>query len=180
MTRYKSIGRKWPFGIIQPLIRPLIWWNKTRIVRIMGEEKEEPMKKTASSLFAACLSFGLALGLGLPAATTPAQAGVIAAKPVPTAQTPVENVQYREWQQWPERNWRDPPRYRHYRYDRPPPRRWRDDRGYRPRHYRPAPRYRGGNPHVRWCFNRYRSYRAYDNTFQPNYGPRRQCYSPYL
>ncbi|OYR10649.1 BA14K-like family protein [Brucella grignonensis] len=40
--------------------------------------------------------------------------------------------------------------------------------------------YRGGNAHVRWCYNRYRSYRAYDNTFQPNYGPRRQCYSPYI
>ena len=26
---------------------------------------------------------------------------------------------------------------------------------------------------------RYRSYRAYDNTFQPNYGGRRQCFSPY-
>ena len=33
--------------------------------------------------------------------------------------------------------------------------------------------------HVRWCNNRYRSYRAYDNTFQPYHGPRRQCYSPY-
>ena len=33
--------------------------------------------------------------------------------------------------------------------------------------------------HVSWCANRYRSYRAYDNTFQPNYGPRRACISPY-
>ncbi|MFD0914831.1 BA14K family protein [Pseudahrensia aquimaris] len=33
--------------------------------------------------------------------------------------------------------------------------------------------------HIRWCFNRYRSYRAYDNTFQPYRGPRRPCYSPY-
>ncbi len=40
--------------------------------------------------------------------------------------------------------------------------------------------YRGGNPHVRWCYNCYRSYRACDNTYQPNYGPRRWCYSPYL
>jgi len=41
--------------------------------------------------------------------------------------------------------------------------------------------YRGnyGNSHVNWCYNRYRSYRAYDNTFQPYNGPRRQCYSPY-
>lgn len=44
----------------------------------------------------------------------------------------------------------------------------------------PAPVYRGGgSSHVRWCYNRYRSYRAYDNTYQPYEGPRRQCYSPY-
>lgn len=36
-----------------------------------------------------------------------------------------------------------------------------------------------GNAHVNWCYSRYRSYRAYDNTFQPYYGPRRQCVSPY-
>ncbi|WP_378951177.1 BA14K family protein [Mesorhizobium sp. ANAO-SY3R2] len=36
-----------------------------------------------------------------------------------------------------------------------------------------------GNAHVQWCYNRYRSYRASDNTFQPNSGPRRQCVSPY-
>ena len=37
----------------------------------------------------------------------------------------------------------------------------------------------GGSAHVQWCYDRYRSYRAYDNTFQPYNGPRRQCYSPY-
>jgi hypothetical protein len=36
-----------------------------------------------------------------------------------------------------------------------------------------------GNSHVSWCYNRYRSYRAFDNTFQPYNGPRQQCYSPY-
>lgn len=35
----------------------------------------------------------------------------------------------------------------------------------------------GGNAHVQSCQNRYRSYRASDNTFQPNNGPRRQCVS---
>lgn len=40
-------------------------------------------------------------------------------------------------------------------------------------------RYVGASAHVNWCYGRYRSYRAYDNTFQPNYGPRQQCYSPY-
>ncbi|MCJ8519266.1 hypothetical protein ABID21_002008 [Pseudorhizobium tarimense] len=42
------------------------------------------------------------------------------------------------------------------------------------------PRYHGGgNAHVRWCYDRYRSYRASDNTFQPYHGPRRACRSPY-
>jgi hypothetical protein len=49
-----------------------------------------------------------------------------------------------------------------------------------PRYYAAPPPSGGINPrHVEWCSDRYRSYRAYDNTFQPNQGPRRQCYSPY-
>lgn len=48
---------------------------------------------------------------------------------------------------------------------------------------RTAPRYvyrdYGGNRHTNWCYGRYRSYRAYDNTFQPYNGPRQLCYSPY-
>ncbi|TAX56208.1 BA14K family protein [Rhizobium leguminosarum] len=32
-----------------------------------------------------------------------------------------------------------------------------------------------GSSHAEYCYSRYRSYRAYDNTYQPNYGPRRQC-----
>ena len=51
-------------------------------------------------------------------------------------------------------------------YDAPPPRRY----------------YRAGrlsSAHVQWCYNRYRSYRAWDNTFQPYNGPRQQCWSPY-
>ena len=31
----------------------------------------------------------------------------------------------------------------------------------------------GGNAHVDWCYDHYRSYRASDNTFQPNDAPRR-------
>lgn len=41
------------------------------------------------------------------------------------------------------------------------------------------PAYSGGDAHVRYCYNRYRSYRASDNTFQPYNGPRQQCISPY-
>ena len=37
----------------------------------------------------------------------------------------------------------------------------------------------GGNAHVRWCYDHYRSYRASDNSWQPYNGPRRQCVSPY-
>lgn len=33
--------------------------------------------------------------------------------------------------------------------------------------------------HVEWCHARYRSYRAYDNSFQPYHGHRRPCWSPY-
>lgn len=45
-----------------------------------------------------------------------------------------------------------------------------------PRYYNEG----GVNPrHFDWCAGRYRSYRAYDNTFQPYYGPRQQCQSPY-
>lgn len=45
--------------------------------------------------------------------------------------------------------------------------------------YRPAPRHQLSRAHYRWCDARYRSYRYYDNTFQPYHGPRRQCVSPY-
>ncbi|TPM92126.1 BA14K family protein [Mesorhizobium sp. B2-1-3A] len=56
--------------------------------------------------------------------------------------------------------------YNNYDYYAPPPR----------RHYRAG---RLSNAHVQWCYNRYRSYRSWDNTFQPYNGPRQQCYSPY-
>ncbi|CCM76024.1 BA14K family protein [Rhizobium mesoamericanum] len=48
-------------------------------------------------------------------------------------------------------------------------------------YYRPYrhPYYAGISAHERWCYARYGSYRAFDNTFQPYYGPRRQCLGPY-
>lgn len=47
---------------------------------------------------------------------------------------------------------------------------------------RSNPGYAGGLPaaHYAWCEDRYRSYRASDNTFQPYNGPRQQCNSPYV
>lgn len=50
---------------------------------------------------------------------------------------------------------------------------------YRPRVYRQRVYRHAGSSHVEWCYNRYRSYRERDNTFQPYHGPRQQCYSPY-
>jgi len=46
------------------------------------------------------------------------------------------------------------------------------------RQYEPSVAYEGGS-HVSWCYSRYRTYRAFDNTFQPDYGRRRQCVGPY-
>ncbi|MGX9177379.1 BA14K family protein [Mesorhizobium sp. BHbdii] len=53
---------------------------------------------------------------------------------------------------------------------------------YEPGYYPPRRQYRTqrlSSAHVRWCYDRYRSYRAWDNTFQPYGGPRQQCWSPY-
>jgi len=38
---------------------------------------------------------------------------------------------------------------------------------------------RVADPHVEWCFNRFRSYDPVSDTFQPFNGPRRRCISPY-
>jgi hypothetical protein len=44
----------------------------------------------------------------------------------------------------------------------------------------PGARYSSAwDAHVAWCYSRYRSYRDWDNTFQPYNGPRRECRSPY-
>ncbi|PCI05728.1 MAG: hypothetical protein COB78_03825 [Hyphomicrobiales bacterium] len=56
----------------------------------------------------------------------------------------------------------------------------RDRRHYRrDRYYEPPRRRNYGGRHVRWCYDRYRSYRDYDNSYQPWEGPRRLCRSPY-
>lgn len=132
----------------------------------------------------------------------------VAQPAAPEASGQVVDVQYRDWRRdrrdyrdWRRDRWRDRRDYR--RWDR------RRDRNtaialglgiglplaalaarpaYDP-YYAPRPVYReyaprrvyrgGGSAHVDWCYNRYRSYRAYDNSFQPYNGPRQQCYSPY-
>lgn len=82
-----------------------------------------------------------------------------------------ENVHYR--------------RYRRYHYHHYPRRRsglYFYYNSYPRYHYRPRYHSYGHyniSAHHRWCYSRYRSYRAYDGTFQPYHGPRRRCNSPY-
>ncbi|WP_411035431.1 BA14K family protein [Shinella sp. BYT-45] len=138
------------------------------------------MLKLRTGLAAGALSVALALTSAIPA-----QAVTFARVPVPEASA-VEKVQYRyeRRERRAERRWHGHRGYRSYRL------------GYR-RHsdgwWYPLAAFglgaaiggaianerQAGGSHVSWCANRYRSYRAYDNTFQPNYGPRKQCVSPY-
>lgn len=138
------------------------------------------MKRFTYFLFAACLSLGMGLSAvaGIANAAQPSLMGAWATASAQASAVHVQTVQYYDYRD-DRRYWRyDRPHYRPYyrHYYRPAPRYW----GPSPVYRHGPPVYRGGNPHVHWCYNRYRSYRAYDNTFQPNYGPRRQCYSPYL
>jgi hypothetical protein len=43
----------------------------------------------------------------------------------------------------------------------------------------PPRAYAGSSAHVQWCSQRYRTYRASDNTYVPSAGVRAQCNSPY-
>lgn len=118
----------------------------------------------------------------------PAQAFPTIAKPdVPQASN-VEQVQYY-------RRYGNRYRYDRYRYDDD---RWRYRRYHRHNNagaiigglaaaaiiggiissQRQPRYYSGGSYRTRWCYSRYSSYRAYDNTYQPYYGPRRQCLAP--
>ncbi len=47
-----------------------------------------------------------------------------------------------------------------------------------PRYSSPR-RYVGGDAHTNWCYSRYRTYRASDNTYVPRAGVRAECVSPY-
>ena len=134
------------------------------------------MKTTIKSGFAAAMAVAMfaTTFVSAPAIAMPlAKAGV--------AQTSdVEQVQYRE-----RRGWHGGHRgYRHHRHGY---RRHSDGWWYPLAAFGLGAAIGGainnqpsvGGSHVQWCANRYRSYRAYDNTFQPNYGPRKQCVSPY-
>jgi hypothetical protein len=56
------------------------------------------------------------------------------------------------------------------------------DQLHQPSRTQTAPRYDGAylnSNHIDWCHNRWRSFRASDNSYQPYNGPRRICVSPY-
>lgn len=133
------------------------------------------------ALTPALLAAGLVAGLATPLAAAPLQPPAVTA---PSSNVTLVRDHHRYIRKWPRnRHWQR--HHRHHRYRR----HWRPRSGFYfglgivPRYeYRVAPRryYRTySSAHVRWCHNRYRSYRAWDNSWQPYHGPRRQCRSPY-
>ena len=148
-----------------------------RRVMIANKQKGSTMLKLRTSLGAGAISFALAF-----TSVIPAQAVTFANVPVPAASA-VEKVQY-NYDRRMERRWHG---HRGSRYHRPGYRRHSDGWWYPLAAFGLGAAIGGaiandrdtGDSHVSWCANRYRSYRAYDNTFQPNYGPRKECISPY-
>ncbi|MBA1140414.1 BA14K family protein [Mesorhizobium neociceri] len=154
------------------------------------------MNKIATGLLATTLSVSFAA-----AAIVPADAAQMFVPQAPSAPSNVQAVDYQPWMR--HRNFN---RNRDFRVSRNDGMYWNGHRGYR--EYRRGYRRHGdywfplaafatgalitgaivnsennrvyrGDSHVQWCYDRYRSYRASDNTFQPYNGPRQQCYSPY-
>ncbi len=146
-------------------------------------------------LMAFALLAAIAFGAGMPTQASAASPAGIARDAASQASAPVEQVQYRErdrdrhWRggrHWDDRrHWRPREHRRHWR-PAPPPRSGFYLQFGTPPRYAPPPRYRPRYAtrlpvaHVRWCENRYRSYRASDNSFQPYHGPRQACISPYI
>ncbi len=154
------------------------------------------MKKIVSGLLAAALSVSFAA-----AAAVPADAAQVFVPQASPASSDVQTVAQRDFR------WRHRGQLRGgQRFSRNGGMYWNGHRGYR--EYRRGYRRHGdywfplaafatgalisgaiinsennrvyrGNSHVQWCYDRYRSYRASDNTFQPYNGPRQQCVSPY-
>ncbi|WP_011580836.1 MULTISPECIES: BA14K family protein [Chelativorans] len=159
------------------------------------------MKRALTALAICALA-----GLGLGATGTATQASALSAgassgtMPVLAEKSNLVEIQHRD-RRWDNRRWDN---RRHWRRDRDRDRHWRRPRsgiyfefgtgGFRygppayvhppyyapPRYVAPRPTYGLSAAHVNWCYARYRSYRASDNTFQPYNGPRRVCVSPYL
>ncbi len=156
------------------------------------------MRQVKTPLRAALFAL-LGLATAAPAAAVPASFMTVQA-PI-AAPSQAENVQYRSSNRSAgvDRFHRRGSNYyynghRGYRYARPG---WRSHNGWwfppaafalgaivGSQYNRPVYREnrRGGynRAHVNWCENRYRTYRAWDNTYVPRVGYRAQCRSPYL
>ena len=157
------------------------------------------MKNYVSAVFAGSISLAVGLLPAIPSVAAPMMPRI-------DSVANVETVQYRDG--WRKRdrsyrpNYQRDNNYRYWnghrgeRYNRPGYRRHSDGMWYPLAAFgmgaiiggiianqpQPAPVYRerrGGDAHVQWCYGKYRSYRAWDNTYQPYNGPRQQCYSPY-
>lgn len=147
--------------------------------------------KTARKLGAAALAASLAVATAIPVSAAPfgTQPQGVSNAPIVLAQSGPRDFR-RDFRRG-DRN--DGPRYKGYRGSRDYRSGWRrHNNGWwyplaafgigaaigatiaQPRAV--APR---GNAHTAWCYSQYRSYRAWDNTFQPYNGPRRVCISPY-
>ncbi|EJN04945.1 BA14K family protein [Phyllobacterium sp. YR531] len=142
------------------------------------------MKKIVSAIFAGALSMAMGVTSIIPATAAPFVPAPLEIK------SSVDQVQYRSDRRWRGgHHWRG---HRGYRHSRPGYRRHNDGWWYplaafgagaiiggaianQPRRVAPV----RGSAHVQWCYNKYRSYRSWDNSYQPYGGPRAQCYSPY-
>lgn len=145
------------------------------------------MKSTLSAL-AVLASLAVGVVSQTSSASAAGPAGMSFAQPSVSTASDVQLVENR-WgdRRWHRRHW-DRHDRRWDRWDRHRPPRFFGPRsgfyfefGTAPRVYRTLPRRHYGlsQAHVNWCYNRYRSYDAYTNTFQPYNGPRRACISPY-
>ena len=156
------------------------------------------MRKIVSGLLAATLSVSFAA-----AAAVPANAEMVIPQQALPVSSDIQKIEARNGDfQWKQRHWNRRGVSRDFNRGAY----WNGHRGYR--EYRHGYRRHGdywfplaafatgalitgaiinnennrvyrGDAHVQWCYDRYRSYRASDNTFQPYDGPRQQCYSPY-
>lgn len=135
------------------------------------------------SLLPAFAVLALAIGTAAPAsAATRVPSVSVATHAADAGKTATVKVHWKGHKRHSRRHWRRHHRHhRHWRHLRPNAGiqfYFGTPRSVRPRHVYPG--YRLPRVHIRWCYKRYRSYRAYDNTFQPYHGPRRACRSPYL
>ncbi len=142
------------------------------------------MRKSLSALSAVALSVLLGVTSVIPANAAPIQNIQPVQNVLPTAQGEVVQVQYRHHRPRPRPGyWHG---HRGYRHSRPGYRRSNDGWWYPLAAFGAGAIIGGaiahqpprGSGHVQWCANRYKTYRASDNTYQPTSGPRRQCVSP--